>query len=203
MEWWLPIVLGISAGFSIGSLAFVLFNHFRQDKAGRGSTVEARQFSLTDDTGRIRAAIGMRADGAPGLMFWDQESNPRASLYLRADGEASLDFYDSGQCRVAVGMNSGNPVVFMWDSDGECRVALNLAADKVPNLTFYGQGGTITSSLLLGPDGVPALHLAEATEACGTLFFGANRQPGLILRDKVGRTIWTAPPCPEINEFKH
>src|SRR5262249_54470324 len=61
--------------------------------AGQGS-LEARRVVLRDESGAMRAVLGMRNDGSVALVLADGEARPRAMLGVARDGVPALGLSD-------------------------------------------------------------------------------------------------------------
>jgi hypothetical protein len=63
-------------------------------RASLGQSGDQVGLELRDAAGRRRATLGLGADGAPGLAFYDQDQKIRAELNLGADGEPKFTLRD-------------------------------------------------------------------------------------------------------------
>jgi hypothetical protein len=62
------------------------------------------RLELLDQEGKVRAALGLEADGAPGLKLCDGKQAPRAELSLASVGDPTLNLRDqAGGLRAALG----------------------------------------------------------------------------------------------------
>lgn len=92
--------------------------------AGVPEQIAAKEFCLVDDSGRVRARIGMTDQNAPALQLLDGNGIRRATLRLNRQDVPSLRLYDSGgRLRSVSGwnLNSMEPEIVFFDTDGHGR----------------------------------------------------------------------------------
>jgi hypothetical protein len=106
----------------------------------RRGTLTAGRFELVDETGKLRAALGMSKIG-PALLLIDEKGTTRVSLNTTATG-SGLKLYD------AVGDTEGGA----FEVDTSSR-----------QFRLYDKSGNIRTGLLVGDQG-PSILLADASQ---------------------------------------
>ena len=106
-------------------------------------SVDARQFVLHDNGGKVRAVLGMTDDGAVGLNLVDSKDRSRITLDVASNGTPGLDFFDQdGKMRATLAMGpEGNAGVGLYGPDGHLRTSIDVPAGKIPGIAFYNQEG--------------------------------------------------------------
>jgi hypothetical protein len=114
-----------------------------QASSSGSDVVEARQFVLRDDSGRVRAVLGTTLDGAVGLNLDDASGRTRATLDVDYDGSPGLDLFDqNGKRRVLVSLGKkGEPGAGLYDTNGKLRTSLDIPGANTPGLAFYHEDG--------------------------------------------------------------
>jgi hypothetical protein len=129
----------------IGALALVggALITMAQASSSGSEVVEARQFVLRDDSGRVRAVLGTTPDGAAGLNLDDASGKTRVALDVDYAGSPGLDLFDqNGKRRALVSLSSnGEPGVGLYDSEGKLRTSVDIPAVNTPGLSFYHEDG--------------------------------------------------------------
>jgi hypothetical protein len=134
-------------------------------------SLEARNFILRDDSGKMRAALAMRADGTPGLAFFEKDGKVRLSLDLGADGPAINLMNGIGKPQAALAMRrDGTPGLGLFDPQGHARVSLDIHSGGLPGINLYDEKGLIRAALAVRPDGSPGLGLFTADGDFGNSF---------------------------------
>ncbi len=125
---------------------------------------------VCDLAGKIRAGLGVTADGWTVLALFDQAEKARAHLSVKPDGSPDLNFRDqAGTRRAEVGLTlEGEPWVALFDQRGEARSVLGLKPDGSPDLNFRDQVGKVRADMFVAHDGAPGLVLLGDNEQ--TLF---------------------------------
>lgn len=107
-----------------------------QNMADIPETIQARQFQLVDSEGRVRAVLGMSAEGdaqveQPSLQLLRSDGTPALRLFLhsfRGFECAQIKLYDKEQKeRLSLGISDEEPQypgMSMTDSEGEERLGL-------------------------------------------------------------------------------
>ena len=93
---------------------------YAQEEAAAGKVVEAQEFHVTDDAGRVRVALGICDDGDPSLVFLGTAGETRALL--------AFDQNDS-------------PFLVFRSAAGEIRAMLAILPDFGPGLLLRGDAG--------------------------------------------------------------
>lgn len=159
--------------------------------------VVAQRFTLVDDLGKPRAALGMVSGRNPALIMFDSQGKSCAALGVDPNGKTSL-VMGGGQGKgitlnISIGLN-GTPSFIMSDSHGKERVILGVTQEGFPTLSMRDSQGK--DRLVLGLDlGVmPLISLYDAEEN-HRLSFGVNNDgnPKFWMSDAKGKTIWSAP----------
>lgn len=84
--------------------------------------VTARQFTMVDEDGKLRATLGMSESGvAGGLWLYDESENVRANFYSLLDGTVGLSLFDNhGNPRASLDMDAdGASSLVLSDKDGK------------------------------------------------------------------------------------
>jgi len=93
----LIVLLALLAGFIggvISSQIFVGRPLFTQKEAKPQKVVVAEKFRLVDQTGMVRAALGITREDQPGLGLLDKNGIPRIVLGIGKHGRPSLVMWD-------------------------------------------------------------------------------------------------------------
>jgi hypothetical protein len=134
-------------------------------------SLEARNFILRDDSGKMRAALATHADGTPGLAFFEKDGKVRLSLDLGADGPAVSLMNGIGKPQAALAMRrDGTPGLGLFDPQGHARVSLDIHSGGLPGINLYDEKGLIRAALAIRPDGSPGLGLFTADGDFGNSF---------------------------------
>ena len=106
-------------------------------------TLEAQQFLLRDNTGKLRGAMGILADGAVGLNLSDPSGRTRVTVDLASNGTPGVDLYDQdGKVRATMALgDAGQPGLGLYGPNGHLRTSLDVPAAKTPGLAFYKDDG--------------------------------------------------------------
>ncbi len=176
--------------------------------------VEAEMIFLQDAKGKPRGALGVNDDGTVFLRFADKDGRSRAEVGVLADGTANLVFRDKTNiARVGLTHWRDGKTTFLITDKDQPRFGLALTADGSLSLNFYGQGGInfwdqageMRLSLGVSGDGKPDLVLSDKagvmravlgissleTEQTGVV--EQRPESSLVLFDKAGKVIWSAP----------
>lgn len=126
-------------------------------------TVEASHFILRDDAGRMRAALGMRPDGTPGLGLFDLNGQVRLSFDLASSGTPGVNLYDrAGTLQAALAIRpDGTPGFGLFDNQGKVRLSLDLGPNSAPGVNIFDQSTKVRGALAIRPDGLPSLGLFD------------------------------------------
>ncbi|MBU4447320.1 MAG: hypothetical protein KKD99_01945, partial [Proteobacteria bacterium] len=149
-------VLGLITGFLGGRLA-------APPVPQAGAVVQAQDFQLVDQAGRVRGRLGVDAHGAARLtLFGPDGTLPWVSLAATPQGGAELELgdgqqqnavalkadqgaqnialYHEGKLRLGLEVQkNGEAAVNLYDK-GNRLITLGLTNQGDPHLTFYGEG---------------------------------------------------------------
>jgi hypothetical protein len=114
-----------------------------QTGARQPQRLEAEQFVLRSNDGKVRGALGITPDGAVGFNLADVNGQTRITLDVSADGSPGLDFYDpQGKLGATFALGpTGTPGLGVYDASGKLRTSLDVPAANTPGLAFYHEGG--------------------------------------------------------------
>jgi hypothetical protein len=130
---------------TIGALALVGGALITMAQASPNSSerVEARQFVLLDESGKVRAVLGSTPDGAIGLNLDDATGRTRLTLDVDYAGSPGLDLFDQDRKRRAIFSlgQHGEPGAGLYDAEGKLRTSLDIPGADTPGLAFYHEGG--------------------------------------------------------------
>jgi len=159
----------------------------------KNRAAEVEKLVLRDQSGKVRAWLGLLADGSPGLMLTDREGKGGIALSAAADGSTAMGFYDTeGRARAELGMESHSTRLTLWDQAGQVIVRLPPASS-----------GPAGEEVRIAVEGVPTegnplfsriLQTVEAWVARGRLqtisgFLAEARAVRAELRERAERTI--------------
>jgi hypothetical protein len=133
-----------------------------------GKEIRANQFTLEDENGKLRAALGVNK-GTAGLMLFAENGKPRAMLRVSKDG----------------------PGLYLLDENGKPRAELSMDED-VPGLVLHEENGNVRAMLAVGKEG-PMLGLNDENNKPRVGLGLFKNGPSLWLSDKDGKPIWSAP----------
>ena len=151
--------------------------------------IEAQEFRVIDEDGRLRARFGFGTfqDSGYGpethLRIFDEEGKERITLVDSVAGPYFQLQEDESGPTLGISLDGGRPQLGMWhNTEGNLRVSLELLANGNPSLTFFDQDTKIRAVLgttqLKHPD-------TGATDL---------RAPSsLVLFDEEGQVVWEAP----------
>jgi hypothetical protein len=156
--------------------------------AAVSEVVGSKRFELVDSAGSSRGAMGLNADGSPGLWLEDRNGKARITLAssARAEGQPVLQLSDNdGKVRIAATVNKdGLPGLTLADKDAQARVGMMIVdADGNPALAVSDREGRLCAVL-----GVASLGKTRAGSAKQTA------ESSLVLFDKEGKVLWQASP---------
>jgi hypothetical protein len=181
-------VIGLAAGFIGGRFA----PHPTTTPAP-AALIQAQDFQLVDQTGRLRGRLGIDAHGAARLTLFGPDGDlPRLSLTTTPQGGAELELGD-GQHQNAVGLKAdqgarnlalyhegklrlglevqknGEAAVNLYDKSHRL-MSLGLTNQNDPHLTFYGEGNKAALEMVSRKNGDRSLNL-----------LGKNGTPRVVL----------------------
>jgi hypothetical protein len=220
-EHWTTLGVALLAGFIGGTLSgrFVVGDAgMAQEPPKHAKVIEAEEFRVVDRNAQVRvllgvgpdgsatvaftdkaskasALFGLEANGTPRIALVDKNAQTRASLTLDADGSPELAFRDEHareQARFGLG-TQGGPSLLLMDKSMVGGTALGVGADGNPALALWGRDGKSKALFLPGLTGF-GLYLSD-NNGQSRVFLGStdDGKATVTLRDKDGKTIWSAP----------
>jgi hypothetical protein len=96
-QYGLVVLLALVAGFIGGVFSSQIFASrplFTEKEPRQQKVVVAEKFRLVDETGMVRAALGLTRKGQPGLGMLDKRGLPRIVLGIGKNGQPSLVMWD-------------------------------------------------------------------------------------------------------------
>lgn len=131
----------------------------------RPAILSVRGLQVTDDAGRVRAALLVRSDDEPTFTLYDKSGAVIVDLLIEPTHTGSLAFYGSkGQilCRLQA-LDKASGLTF-YGENGRCRAAVGFVFGS-PHMSLYrakgGLAGTFDEI-----DGRVALKLHDASKVC-------------------------------------
>ncbi len=127
-------------------------------------SLEAKNFVLKDEAGRVRASLGFRQDGTPGFALMDEQSKVRLALDLATNGAPGVNLYDpSGALLAAVAVRpDGSPGLGFFDPTGKIRLSLDSGQrGEAPGLNLFDRSGTLRAAMAVRPDDTPGVGLFD------------------------------------------
>lgn len=157
-----------TAGMGVAALMAVLF---LTGAVTIPQSLEAKHFVLRDDSGKMRATLGLRADGTPGLAFYEKDGRARLSLDLGPNGPAVNLMDGTGKPQAALATRSdGTPGLGFFDHDGQIRVSLDLYNGGLPAMNLFSDDGSLSAAFAVRPDGSPGLGMFTPEGKVGASF---------------------------------
>jgi hypothetical protein len=148
--------------------------------------LEARNFVLRDEAGKMRAALAIRPDGTPGLGFFDESGRIRLSMDLGPTGPAVNLMNGIGQPQAALAVRpDGLPGLAIFDQTGQARLSLDVTEGGAPSLHLYGKQGQVRAAVAIRPDDTPGLGFFDAEGQLKTSFETTEKRGGPAERDDV------------------
>jgi len=141
--------------------------------------IEASHFVLKDKSGKMRASLGIRADGTPGLGLFDDRGKVRLSLDISPDGTPGVNVYDKeSTLRAAMAIRpDGTPGLGLFNEKQEVRLSLDVNPDGTPGLNAFDSSNVLRAALAVRPDGTPGLGLFDAG---GQICFSLDGEVGAM-----------------------
>jgi hypothetical protein len=179
-------VLGLLTGFLGGRLA-------APPVPEAGAVMQAQDFQLVDQTGRMRGRLRVDAHGAARLTLFGPDgilplvslvANPQggaelelgdgqrnSAVELKADQDArNIALYHEGKLRLGLEVQmNGEAAVNLYDK-GNRLITLGLTNQGDPHLTFYGEGHKAALEMVSKKNGDRSLNL-----------LGKNGTPRVVL----------------------
>ena len=185
-------VVGLTTGFLGGRLAAPPAP-VAAPAAEAGAVVQAQDFQLVDQAGRVRGRLGVEDHGAARLTLFGLDGTlPRVSLGATPQGGAELELgddqhqnavalkadqgaqnialYHEGKLRLGLEVQkNGEAAVNLYDK-GNRLISLGLTNQGDPHLTFYGEGHKAALEMVSKKNGDRSLNL-----------LGKNGTPRVVL----------------------
>lgn len=185
-------VLGLITGFLGGRLAAPP-PPVATPAAEARAVVQAQDFQLMDQAGRLRGRLGIDTHGAARLtLFGPDGALPRVSLAATPQGEAELELgdgqhqhamefkahqgarnlalYHEGKLRLGLEVQKNGEAAVNLYNQGHRLISLGLTNQGDPHLTFYGEGHKAALDLVSKKNGDRSLNL-----------LGKNGTPRVVL----------------------
>jgi len=138
---WLMAALGLALGAFGLAWIFAGPAPTLQAQVGAGAerVVRANRFVLEDENGKVRALLGVTAEG-PGLILHDENGKIRIVLDVAKDVPELLLLDENGEIRAGLAVAKDVPGLALKDAAGKVRAWL--AVSKAgPGLALYDIGG--------------------------------------------------------------
>jgi hypothetical protein len=175
------LMVAMGAGLIGGLVSGVLLRGepvIAQEPSGAPKVV-AEEIRIVAKDGAVRAVLGVQADGATGLSFYDGTGKVRAEMGLNAAGVSELALYDqAGKQRKPEGF----AYLFVLPNGGP---RLSLVGDAA-NLTVASPQLTGHATLKVEPSHVPVLSLEGHNMGAALLTMLHDGNPSFVLYDPEG-----------------
>ena len=167
---WERVARGVLMGGLVAALAGAKY-------ADELKSIESSHFVLKDRSGKMRAALGIRADGTPGLGLFDEAGKVRLSLDIGPNGTPGVNVYDKDSTlRAALAIRpDGTPGLGLFNEKKEVRLSLDVNPDGTPGVNAYDKSNVLRAALAVRPDGTPGLGLFDAA---GQISFSLDGEVG-------------------------
>lgn len=161
----------------------------------RSRTLEAEGFFLRDTGGKVRAVLGILADGSPGLALHDADGTPRIGLTVTARGPHVVLYDEDGRARAGLTVGAdGSAALGLYDRDGRGRTGLTVLPGGASALALADRAGRARAGLTVTADGIPALVLYDRDEkARARLALVGGETPEIAFYSRDGKTTWRTP----------
>ena len=132
-----------------GAVALFFFAARRGMPGSVAPVLEAREYRLRDQEGKIRGAWGFAEDGSIRFVLQNGDNQRALRLNLLADGSAGVTFSDSaGGNRVVLGLLSdGTSSLVFTDGKGTARSVYSFAPSGASSLIFADRDGVTRTGL--------------------------------------------------------
>jgi len=148
-----------------GALVVVLAAVAVMGQAFPGQTVTAKQLEIRDDSGNLRAALGIGENGAGNLWLYDSSDILRSQVGLSPVGESGLWLHDSdGMVRIqlvrtpATEFTGSQSELKLDDANGTCFLD---GATLGASLSLRSSGGDEVFAFADPVHGLPALQMTD------------------------------------------
>ncbi len=161
----------------------------------KARTLEAEGFFLRDAGGKVRAVLGILADGSPGLALHGADGTPRLGLTVTARGPHVVLYDEEGKARAGLTVGpDGSAALGLYDKDGRGRAGLTVLPGGASALALADRAGKARAGLTVTAEGTPALVLYDRDEkARARLALVGSGTPELAFYDREGKTTWRTP----------
>jgi len=167
--------------------------------------IEAEKFVLRNSAGKVVAMLGVpQRWGYPQMHFYDQEKKVAVLGIVREDGSPGLRLYDGNDklraSLISESLSDGTPILELYDKNEKSRATFTLLwpLSDLPALVLSGEN---KGGISLGRN-LEIYDAKGATRAVlGRISLGEKRtgivekrpESSLVLFDKDGKLIWSAP----------
>ena len=158
--------------------------------------VEARDFILRDDDGKLRARLSMDEQlGGPTLRFYDEHIPPRLRSLRPMPGQ-SLDKDRLAIATATFGLVGNTPFLALGDSEGRQSVNLSIQ-DTGPQLVLNDENGKGGLELIFIKGRGPALTIMDADQNIRARIEIDKTEPYLKVMGYRGRVLFAAEDDPK------
>lgn len=151
--------------------------------AGSFDEVVTKSLIVRDQNGRARVCIGTAPNNSAGVTVSDEKGRVRAALIMGSDERPALELLDSvGRERVTISTAPDNSAgLTLRDQTGRVRAALSMASDERPALDLFDSVGRARVTIVVGLDGTPTVHLKDEQETLCASLMVVKAGPALLL----------------------
>lgn len=144
-------------------------------------SVTAHEFNVVDDSGGVRAKMGMLL-GKPYITFYDAQSMPRALMGVMSSGAPNIYFNDAqGTPRMDMSIGESGPYIMLRDAEGSPDARLEVTTGGQPEISLLDRQGF-------------GLYLGNASTFTPTTGGTAQTSAAsIVMSDKGHHVIWRAP----------
>jgi hypothetical protein len=163
--------------------------------ASTSERLEGQQIELRDGAGKVRALLGVRADGSVALIMSDAHAIPRMMLGLGPDGVPALGLSDSeGRLRAAIAVAAdGAASVGFLDGSQMVRSTLGTTGNGAPALNLVDDARRVRVALQADTDGTSLLRLFDRAGQPRVALGLNDDTPSLTMRDEDGALLGRMP----------
>ena len=177
----------VSSQFLMGKPAFA--------KKKSQKVVEAEEFRLVDENGKLRAKLAQNPK-LVGFGLVDKKRNLRLVLNAVESGSTHLKMYDPGMKeRVSVMLTEdGMPLLDLRDRNGKAGLSLRLADGDTPILEFRDRDNKVRLNLVLVKGDIPYLLFLDRDQKAKAVFgVQSNGMPQMQAIGSDDKVIWQVP----------
>jgi len=167
----------------VAHLAAIVTEHSDPDR-----TVTAQSFVVRDEHGKRRAELGMvipvdQTEPRPWLGLFDANGRLRAGVGVDAEG-AWLELYGAkDQPFVEVNAGQEGPTIRLFDSTKKARLVVTVSPSGEPSLLMHDANGKLRVGLEIASTGEPSLIMYDGNAEPRLDLSVENRGPQLRFRD--------------------